>query len=141
MPRLASHHVIAEATGELALGAVHLAVQVVALHVADYLAVQVQLVQVAAAVIQMVDLASIRQGQRGQVAKRVVLVAQGSIGSDFLSQPAQQVVGVFQLLFGYTQLLAGHVKSRLKHSNKLHNLQEQHHNKLARYNTLKTTTL
>ncbi|MNM91147.1 hypothetical protein D3C81_1034370 [compost metagenome] len=108
MPRLASHHVIAEATGELALGAVHLAVQVVALHVADYLAVQVQLVQVAAAVVQMVDLAPVRQGQRGQVAERVVLVAQGSIGSDFPSQPAQQVVGVFQLLFGYTQLLTGH---------------------------------
>ncbi|MOA38602.1 hypothetical protein D3C78_1603020 [compost metagenome] len=58
--------------------------------------------QVPTAVIQMVDLASIRQGQRGQVAERVVLVTQCSIGSDFLSQPAQQVVGVFELFFSNT---------------------------------------
>jgi len=50
-------------------------VQVIALHVADHLPVQVQLVQVAAAVIQVVELAAIRQGQRGQVAERVVLIA------------------------------------------------------------------
>jgi hypothetical protein len=50
LPCLAPHGVITEATGELALGAAHLAVQVVALHVADHLAIQVQLVQMTAAV-------------------------------------------------------------------------------------------
>ncbi|MND75924.1 hypothetical protein D3C80_675590 [compost metagenome] len=51
LPGLAPHGVIAKATGELALGAVDLVVQVIALHVADHLAIQVQLVQVPAAVV------------------------------------------------------------------------------------------
>ena len=51
LPGLAPHGVITEATGELALGPVHLAVQVVTLHVADHLAIQVQLVQVPTAVV------------------------------------------------------------------------------------------
>ena len=76
-----AHGVVAKAAGELALGAIHLAVQVIALHVADHLTIQVQLVQVATAVIQMVDLASVRQGQRGQVAEWVVLVTQCSLGT------------------------------------------------------------
>ncbi|GAB0063762.1 hypothetical protein IBA8401_47940 [Pseudomonas syringae] len=38
LPRFAAHAAVAEATGEFALGAVDLAVQVVALHVADQLA-------------------------------------------------------------------------------------------------------
>ncbi|MNJ74475.1 hypothetical protein D3C77_714150 [compost metagenome] len=58
--------------------------------------------QVPTAVIQMVDLASVRQGQRGQVAERVVLVTQCSLGSDFLSQPPQRVVGVVELFFSDT---------------------------------------
>ncbi len=98
--------VIAKVTGELALGAVDLPVQVVALHVADYLTIQVQLVQVPAAVIQVIDLAPVRQGQRGQVAERIVLVAQGAIGRDFLGQPTQQIVAVLQLLLGHPKLLA-----------------------------------
>ncbi|RMN01277.1 hypothetical protein ALQ67_00073, partial [Pseudomonas savastanoi pv. glycinea] len=38
LPGLAAHAVVAEATGEFALGAVDLAVQIVAFHVADQLA-------------------------------------------------------------------------------------------------------
>ncbi len=61
------------------MGAVDLAVQVVALDVADQLAVEVQLVQVAAAVIQVVQVLTGRKCQRGQVAERVVLVVQRTL--------------------------------------------------------------
>jgi len=55
LPALAAHGVVAEAAGERALGAQDFAVQVVALDVADQLAVEVELVQVAAAVIQVIE--------------------------------------------------------------------------------------
>ncbi len=80
--------------------------QVIALHVADHLTIQVQLVQVAAAVVQAIDLAPIRQGQRGQVAEWVVLVAERAVRGDFLGQTAEQVVGVFNLFFRDPKLLA-----------------------------------
>ena len=66
--------------------------QVVALHVADQLAVQVQLVQVTTAVVQMVQVLAGRQGQRGQVAERVVLVVQGALWRGFFNKATQQVV-------------------------------------------------
>jgi hypothetical protein len=53
LPALAAQGVVAEAAGECALGAQDFAVQVVALDVADELAVEVELVQVAAAVVQV----------------------------------------------------------------------------------------
>ena len=106
LPGLAPHGVITEAAGELALGPVHLTVQVIALHVTDDLAIQVQLVQVAAAVVQVIDLTPIRQGQRGQVAEWVVLVAERAVRGDFFGQTAEQIVGVFQLLFCDPKLLA-----------------------------------
>ncbi len=56
LPALAAHRVVAEATGERALGAQGFAVQVVALDVADELAVEVELVQVATAVVQVIYL-------------------------------------------------------------------------------------
>jgi len=52
LPTLAPQGVVAETAGERALGAQHFAVQVVALDVTDQLAVEVELVQVAAAVVQ-----------------------------------------------------------------------------------------
>lgn len=67
LPGLAPHGVITEATGELALRAIDLAMQVIALDVADDLPIQVDLVQVSTAVVQVIDLAPIRQGQCGQV--------------------------------------------------------------------------
>jgi len=59
---------------------IDLAVQIIPLHVTDDLAVHVQLMQVTAAVVQVIDLASIGQGRRGQVAQRVVLITQRAIG-------------------------------------------------------------
>jgi hypothetical protein len=50
-------------------------VQVVAFHVADEEAVEVQLVQVTAAVVQVIEVLACRQGQRGQVAQWIVVVA------------------------------------------------------------------
>jgi len=45
LPSLVPHRIVAKATGESALNAVNLAVQVVMLHVADHLVIQVQPVQ------------------------------------------------------------------------------------------------
>ncbi len=58
------------------MGAVDLAVQVVALDVADQLAIEVQLVQVTAAVIQVVQVLTCGKRQRGQVTEWIVLVGQ-----------------------------------------------------------------
>ncbi len=60
--------------GELALGAQYFAVQAVAFEVADDLAVEVDLVQVAAAVIQAVEPAAVRQLGLDQVAEFVVTI-------------------------------------------------------------------
>ncbi|MNC43804.1 hypothetical protein D3C75_926810 [compost metagenome] len=76
--------------------------QVIALHVADHLAVQVQLVQVPA-VVQVVDLAAIRQGQCGQVAERVVFIVQRAAR-------AQQVIAVTELFIGDAQLFASSIR-------------------------------
>ena len=55
LPALAAHGVVAEAAGERALGAQDFAVQVVALDVADQMSIEVELVQVAAAVVQVIE--------------------------------------------------------------------------------------
>jgi len=75
LPGFTAHGVVAEAAGEFALGAVDLLVQVVALEVADNLAVNIELMQMAAAVVQVVDLTAIGQGQHGRAAQRVVGVS------------------------------------------------------------------
>lgn len=93
-------------TGQLALGTIDPTMQVITFHVAYDMPIQVQLVQVPAAVVQVVDLSPIRQSQRSQVAERIVLVAQGAIGRDFFRQPPQQVVRVLQPVFGHPKLLA-----------------------------------
>ncbi|WP_416146751.1 hypothetical protein [Pseudomonas syringae] len=104
---LAAHAVVAEATGEFALRVVDLAVQVVALHVADQLAIKIQLMQVAAAVIQVVQVLAGGKGQRGQVAERIVVVGQRALGRGFFRQAAEDVVGKFQLFGGDTKFSAG----------------------------------
>ncbi|KTC57824.1 hypothetical protein AO287_27065 [Pseudomonas savastanoi] len=58
--------------------------QVVALHVADQLAIEIQLMQVTAAVIQMVQVLAGRKGQRGQVAEWIVVVGQCALGRRLL---------------------------------------------------------
>ena len=73
LPALAAHRIVTKATGELALGPIHLPMQVIALHVADEHSIKVELMQVAAAVVQMIQVLTSRQCQRGQVAERIAL--------------------------------------------------------------------
>ena len=68
---------------EFALGTLYFAMQVVTFDVADEVAVDVDLVQMAGAVIQVVDGAPIRQGGGDAVAQWVVLVAKGALGGGF----------------------------------------------------------
>ena len=66
--------------------------EAIALHVADQLAIQVQLVQVTAAVIQVVQVLTGGKGQRGQVAEWIVVVGQRALWRRFLCQAAQIVL-------------------------------------------------
>ncbi|MNF86212.1 hypothetical protein D3C84_686420 [compost metagenome] len=75
--------VVFAAGADLPLGAQHFAVQAVAFEVADDLAVEVDLVQVAAAVVQAVDPAAIGQLGLDQVAEFVVVVLQAAGGAVF----------------------------------------------------------
>ncbi len=106
LPSLAAHGVVAKTTGELALGAIDLAVQVVAFHVTDQLAVEVQLVQVAAAVVQVIQVLACRQRQCGQVAERIVFVGQGALGRRLFDQAAQEVVFEVECFFADAKSLA-----------------------------------
>ncbi|KPW07452.1 hypothetical protein ALO42_200000 [Pseudomonas syringae pv. atrofaciens] len=107
LPGLAPHAVVAEATGEFALGAVDLAVQVVALHVADQLAIEIELMQMTAAVIQVVQMLTCRKGQRGQVAEWIVVVGQCALRRGLFDEAAEQVVGEVDLFSGDAQFSAG----------------------------------
>ncbi|RMQ44820.1 hypothetical protein ALQ05_200318 [Pseudomonas amygdali pv. mori] len=77
------------------------------LHVADQLAIQIQLVQVAAAVIQVVQVLAGGKGQCGQVAKWIVLVGQRALRRGLCGQSPQRVVSKFQFLGGHAQFSAG----------------------------------
>ncbi len=68
MPGFAAHGVVAKTTGEFALCTQDFAMQLVALDVADELAVEVELVQVATAVVQVIEVLAGRQHQGGEVA-------------------------------------------------------------------------
>lgn len=72
--------------------------QAVALEIADHLAVQVDLVQMAAAVVQAVEPAAVRQLGLDQVAEFVVVVLQVATGTLFGKQLAEGVVGETQRL-------------------------------------------
>ena len=63
--------------GELTLSPVDFAVQLIAFDVGDDFVVEADLVQVAAAVIQVVDLSAVGQDGGGTVAVEVVVVADG----------------------------------------------------------------
>ncbi|WP_444547611.1 hypothetical protein [Pseudomonas syringae] len=80
--------------------------QVVALHVADQLAIEVQLMQVTAAVVQVIQVLAGGKGQCGQVAERIVVVGQRALGRRFLCQAAQNVVSEFQFFSRDTELSA-----------------------------------
>ncbi|PIT13118.1 hypothetical protein [Snodgrassella alvi] len=66
--------------------------QVVAFDIADDVAVDVYLVQVAGAVIEVVDGAPIRQGGGDAIAQWVVLVAEGALCGGFAQQVTQLIV-------------------------------------------------
>ncbi|RMO39065.1 hypothetical protein ALP12_01886 [Pseudomonas savastanoi pv. phaseolicola] len=60
-----------------------------------------------AAVVQVVQVLTGGQGQRGQVAERIVLVGQRALGCGLFDEAAQQVVGKFQFFGGDAQFSAG----------------------------------
>lgn len=84
--------VVAGAGVQLALGAQHFVVQVVALEVADHPAIEVDLVQVTAAVVQVVDGALVGQGQGFEVAQFVVVVFKLPGSAGFAEQLSVLVV-------------------------------------------------
>ena len=84
--------VVAGAGVQLALGAQHLVVQVVALEVADHPAIEVDLVQVTAAVLQVVDGTLVGQGQGFEVAQFIVVVFQFPGSAGFAEQLSVLVV-------------------------------------------------
>ena len=96
----AANGVVGIATDQAALRAQHFAVQVIALNICQYGAVQVDLMQMAAAVIEVLQSATIGQLRSGAVAEGVVLVLQGTsvqltlqrVLSSFLQYLTQQVV-------------------------------------------------
>ncbi|MNH04359.1 hypothetical protein D3C79_636530 [compost metagenome] len=71
--------------------------QAVALEIADHLAIEVELVQMTAAVVQAVEPAAIGQLGLDQVAEFVVVMLQHSAGTVFLQQLAKGVVSEGQL--------------------------------------------
>ena len=80
--------------------------QVVALDVAGRLAVGVELAQVAAAAVQVIEVLAGGQRQGGEVAQWIVFVGQGALSRRLLDQPAEQVVGKFERFFADANLLA-----------------------------------
>ncbi|PHN51081.1 hypothetical protein AO254_14650 [Pseudomonas syringae] len=70
--------------------------KIVAFHVADQLAIEVELMQVTAAVIEVIQVLAGGQGQGGQVAERIVLVGKCALGCGLFDEAAEQVVGKFQ---------------------------------------------
>ncbi len=90
------------------MGAQHFAVQAVAFEVADDLTVEVDLMQVAAAVVQAVEPAPVRQLGLDQVAEFVVVMLQLAAGTLFGNQLADSVVGESQCLGIALQISEGH---------------------------------
>ena len=94
-----AHGVVVEAADECALGPLGFAVQPVAFDVGDGLAVEGDMVQMAAAVIKGADLLAVGQCGLEAVAVGVVLVGDAGlaavVGEGFAGDPAEGVVGVF----------------------------------------------
>lgn len=100
----AAQAVVVAGAVQAALAALAFAMQVVSLEVADDLPIDIDLVQVAAAVVQVVDGAAIGQHGRCAVAQRVVAVGQRGgyavAGGGFLRQAAQRVVAELDVAEG-----------------------------------------
>ena len=94
-----THGVVVVQAADAALCPLDFAVQFVALDVADDFAVEADLVQVSAAVVQVIDMAAVGQDGADAVAQRVVLVAYGGalavVDGGFADKAVEFVVGEF----------------------------------------------
>ena len=94
-----THGVVVVQAADAALRPLDFAVQFVALDVADDFAVKADLVQVSAAVVQVIDMAAVRQDGADAVAQRVVSVAYGRalavVDGGFADESVEFVVGEF----------------------------------------------
>ena len=95
----ASAAVVAGSGQQAALGAQHFIVQLIALEVADHPAVEVELMQVATAVVQVVELTLVGQGQGFKIAQGVVVITQFACVAAFAEQLTEGVIAEFQLLW------------------------------------------
>jgi len=94
-----AHGVVVVQAADAALRPLDFAVQFVAFDVADDFAVEADLVQVSAAVVQVIDMAAVGQDGADAVAQRVVLVAYGGalavVDGGFADESVEFVVGEF----------------------------------------------
>ena len=94
-----THGVVVVQAADAALRPLDFAVQFVALDVADDFAVEADLVQVSAAVVEVIDMAAVRQDGAGAVAQRVISVAYGGalsvVDGGFADEAVEFVVGEF----------------------------------------------
>ena len=111
-----THGVVVVQAADAALCPLDFAVQFVALDVADDFAVQADLVQVSAAVVQVIDMAAVGQDGADAVAQRVVLVAYGGalsvVDGGFADKAVEFVVGEFDaavLVAGFGQVAGNRV--------------------------------
>ena len=106
-----THGVVVVQAADAALRPLDFAVQFVALDVADDFAVEADLVQVSAAVVQVIDMAAVGKDGAGAVAQRVVSVAYGGalavVDGGFADEAVEFVVGEFDaavLVAGFGQV-------------------------------------
>ena len=106
-----THGVVVVQAADAALRPLDFAVQFVAFDVADDFAVEADLVQVSAAVVQVIDMAAVGQDGADAVAQRVVLVAYGGalavVDGGFADEAVEFVVGEFDaavLVAGFGQV-------------------------------------
>ena len=106
-----THGVVVVQAADAALRPLDFAVQFVAFDVADDFAVETDLVQVSAAVVQVIDMAAVGKDGAGAVAQRVVLVAYGGVlavvDGGFADEAVEFVVGEFDaavLVAGFGQV-------------------------------------
>ena len=94
-----THGVVVVQAADAALCPLDFAVQFVAFYVADDFAVEADLVQVSATVVQVIDMAAVGQDGADAVAQRVVLVAYGGalavVDGGFADKAVEFVVGEF----------------------------------------------
>ena len=111
-----THGIVVVQAADAALRPLDFAVQFVALDVADDFAVEADLVQVSAAVVEVIDMAAVGQDGADAVAQRVVLVAYGSalavVDGGFDNEAVEFVVGEFDaavLVAGFGQVAGNRV--------------------------------